>query len=218
MHWLGISDTSVAAVIIALSFAAGLNLYATVGTLGLMARLHWVILPPGLESLAHTWIITAATLLFALEFIADKIPGFDLVWNALHTFVRIPTAALLAYAAGEHLSPELHVVVTCVGAVVAAIAHTGKTALRVAVTPSPEPVSNIALSTSEDFAAVGLSWIALHHPLAAGISALCLTLAVALLIWRLWRTVRAMMARLKSRFSATYNLDFTRIPSPKRLN
>ena len=197
---LGITSTSITAIIIALSFAAGLNLYATVGALGLMARLHWVVLPPGLDALAHTWIIAAATLLFAIEFVADKIPGFDLIWNALHTFVRVPAAALLAYAAGEHLSPELHVFVTCLGAVVAVIAHTGKTALRVAVTPSPEPVSNIALSTSEDAVAAGLSWVALHHPLAAGVVALCLTVGIALLIWRLWRSLRAMAARLRGRF------------------
>ena len=219
MDWLGISSTSVAAIVIALSFAVGLNLYATVGALGLMARLHWVVLPPGLGSLANSWIIAVATLLFALEFVADKIPGFDLIWNALHTFIRIPAAALLAYAAGEHLTPELHLLVTCLGAVVAAIAHTGKTALRVAVTPSPEPVSNIALSTSEDAAAAGLSWIALHHPLAAGISVLCLTLAATLLLWRLWRFVRAAVARLKTRLtSATGIGSITSIVGPKRLN
>lgn len=200
MHSLGISSASIAAIIIAISFAAGLNLYATVASLGLMARLHWVPLPPGLESLAHPWVIAAASALFALEFVADKIPGFDLLWNALHTFIRIPAAALLAFAAGQHLSPELHVLVTAVGAMVAAIAHTGKTAARVAVTPSPEPVSNIALSTTEDAAAVGLSWAALHHPIATGIGVAALTLATALLIWKAWRTLRATITRFRSKW------------------
>ena len=199
MHSLGLTDTSIAAIIVAISFAAGLNLYATVASLGLMARLGWVPLPPGLESLAHPWIIAAASALFTLEFVADKIPGFDLLWNALHTFIRIPAAALLAFAAGQHLSPELHILVTAIGAIVAAIAHTGKTAARVAVTPSPEPVSNIALSTTEDAAAVGLSWLALHHPIATGIGVTVLALATALLIWRAWRTLQATYTRLRAR-------------------
>lgn len=195
MHGLGISTTSIAAIVVSLSFAAGLNLYATVASLGLMARLHWVVLPPGLESLGGSWAIGAATALFLLEFVADKIPGFDLVWNALHTFVRIPAAALLAYAAGRHLSPELHVLITCLGAVIASVAHTGKTAARVAVTPSPEPISNIALSTSEDAAAIGLSWVALHHPIATGAAVGCLTVAAAFLIVKMWRFLRSTLTR-----------------------
>ena len=209
MHSLGLTPASIAAIIIAISFAAGLNLYATVASLGLMARLHWVPLPPGLEALANPWIIAAATVLFALEFVADKIPGFDLLWNALHTFIRIPAAALLAFAAGQHLSPQLHILVTAVGAIVAAIAHTGKTAARVAVTPSPEPVSNIALSTTEDAAAVGLSWAALHHPIATGVAVTCLTLATALLIWRAWRTLQATYTRLRDRLNLRRRPDLT---------
>ncbi len=168
MGVLGISAANVAALIVAVSFAAGLNVYATVLTLGVLAKMHWVMLPGGLEGLANPWIIGASAALFAGEFVMDKIPGIDLVWNALHTFVRIPVAALLAYAASSHLSPELKVLATCAGAALAMLAHGSKTALRTAVTPSPEPVSNIALSTSEDALAVGLTWTATHHPLIAG--------------------------------------------------
>ena len=164
----GVAAGDVAALIVAVSFAAGLNVYATVLTLGLLARAHWVQLPGGLEGSANPWILGASAVLFAGEFVADKIPGFDLLWNALHTFVRVPVAALLAYAAGSHLSPEERVIATVVGGVVALVAHGSKTAVRAAVTPSPEPVSNIALSTGEDVAAVGLSWTAAHHPLLAG--------------------------------------------------
>ncbi len=199
MHWPGIPATNLVAIVITLSFAAGLNLYATILALGVMARLHWVALPPGLEALATPWIIAASGLLFAAEFFADKIPGFDLIWNALHTFIRVPIAALLAYAAGQHLSPELHLAVTCAGALVAAIAHSSKTAARVLVTPSPEPVSNIALSTSEDVAAVGLSWVALHHPIAAAIAVTCVTLAAVILIWKTWRFARTTITRLRTR-------------------
>ena len=102
MHF---TPSTIAALVIAASFAAGLNVYATVLTLGVLARLHWAVLPGGLEMLGDWWVIGASAALFAAEFVADKIPGLDLVWNALHTFVRIPVAALLAYGATTHLSP-----------------------------------------------------------------------------------------------------------------
>ena len=92
-------------LIIAISFAAGLNVYATVATLGLLGRFHAVQLPPSLVSLEQWWVIGIATALFVLELFADKIPYFDLLWNAVHTFIRVPIAALLAYAAGNQLSP-----------------------------------------------------------------------------------------------------------------
>jgi glutamate-1-semialdehyde aminotransferase len=107
--------------------------------------------------------------------VADKIPGFDVIWNALHTVVRIPVAALVAYHASSQLSPQMQVLATAIGAGVALAAHGSKTALRAAVTPSPEPISNIALSTTEDAAAVGLTWFATHHPvIAASIALVCL--------------------------------------------
>src|SRR5206468_11090220 len=104
--------------------------------------------------------------LFLGEFVADKIPGLDLVWNALHTFIRIPAAALMAYAAGANLTPMQKLLVAAAAAGVAAVAHSSKTAARVAVTPSPEPLSNIALSATEDVGAIGLTWLGTHHPLA----------------------------------------------------
>lgn len=191
MNEIGVSGGDIAALIVAVSFAAGLNVYATVLTLGLLARAHWVSLPGGLETLANPWILSASAFLFAGEFVADKIPGIDLVWNALHTFVRVPMAALLAYAASSHLSPGLQVLATCAGGLLAALAHGSKTTLRAVVTPSPEPVSNIALSTAEDAVAVGLSWAATHHPLVAGGVATVLavaSIAVVVLSLRLIRT------------------------------
>src|SRR5579885_1611302 len=91
------TPTTIAALIIAASFAAGLNVYATVLTLGLLAHLHWIALPAGLDVLNNWWVISVSGAMFAVEFFADKVPGFDMIWNALHTFVRIPVAALLAY-------------------------------------------------------------------------------------------------------------------------
>ena len=120
-----------------------------------------------------SWYVIAASLaLFAIEFVADKIPYFDLIWNALHTFVRVPLAALVAYRATATLSPWEQILATTVGGGIALAAHGGKTAARAAVTPSPEPVSNSALSVGEDVVAVSLTWFATKHPyMAAGVGA-----------------------------------------------
>ena len=192
---MNFSPSTIAALVIAASFAAGLNVYATVLTLGVLARLHWAVLPGGLEMLGDWWVIGASAALFAAEFVADKIPGLDLVWNALHTFVRIPVAALLAYGATTHLSPQMQLLAVAVGSAIALAAHGSKTAVRAAVTPSPEPVSNIALSTTEDAAAVGLSWLVTVHPWASATIAL-VGVAVAIFAVR-WvvLAIRRMLAR-----------------------
>ena len=188
------TPSSIAALIVAASFAAGLNVYATVATLGILARVHWVLPPPGLDALANSWVIGVAVVLFAVELFADKVPALDLVWNAAHTFIRVPVAALLAYRAAEQLSPEMRLLAAAAGAAIAALAHTSKTAARALVTPSPEPVSNIALSASEDVAAISLTWLATHHPYTAGgiacggIVFLLLSLRwIAVRLKRLWR-------------------------------
>src|SRR5580704_2974904 len=176
---MSFNPANITALVIAASFAAGLNIYATVLTLGILARTQWVALPPGLDSLGHTWIIVVCAVMFGIEFIADKIPGFDLIWNALHTIVRVPIAALVAYHASSQLTPQMQIIATALGAAIALATHGSKTALRTAVTPSPEPVSNIALSTTEDAVAVGLTWFATHHPvIAAAIALLCLAAAI----------------------------------------
>jgi len=178
------TPTTIAALIIAASFAAGLNVYATLLTLGLLARAHWIELPIGLDMLTHWWVIGVSGFMFAIEFVADKIPAFDMIWNALHTFIRVPVAALLAYRASEQLSPEMQVLAAIAGAGIALVAHGSKTAMRAAVTPSPEPVSNIVLSTSEDVMAVGVTWLATKHPLiAAGLACGFLLLAVITVRW-----------------------------------
>ena len=192
---LDLSPSSLASLVIALSFAAGLNVYATVCSLGLMARMHWIVLPGELGAIAHTWVIAVSGALFVLELFADKIPGFDLLWNALHTFIRIPAAALMAYAAASHLSPEQQMLVTILGGAIAAIAHSSKTAARVIVTPSPEPASNIALSSAEDVGAIGISWVAMHHPMAAGVSLGVLSLGLLGALWMTFTRVRAALTR-----------------------
>lgn len=184
------SPDQIAGLIAAISFAAGLNVYATVATLGLLSRAEVVSLPPGLH-VVQTWpVIVIALAMFVIEFFADKIPAFDLIWNALHTFIRVPVAALLAYGASQRLSPEAQVIAAVVGGAIALAAHGGKTAARAAVTPSPEPFSNIALSTGEDVAAVGLTWFATVHPVVAALVVLLLLVITVFTIRLIWRALR----------------------------
>jgi Domain of unknown function (DUF4126) len=191
------TPSTIAALVIAASFAAGLNVYATVLTLGLLAHAHWVVLPPGLEVLSDWWVIGVSATLFSVEFVADKIPGFDLLWNALHTFIRVPVAALLAYRATTQLSPGMQVLATAVGAAIALAAHGSKTAARALVTPSPEPVSNIALSASEDVGAVGITWLATQHPWAAASITLALLLGSILMVRWVIQALQGLWRRLK---------------------
>jgi len=178
------------ALVVAVSFAAGLNVYATVATLGLLAHAGLLDLPSGLHLLASWWVIGASGVLFAVEFFADKVPAFDLVWNALHTFVRIPVAALIAYGATSQLSPGKQLLATLVGGAIALAAHGGKTAARVAVTPSPEPVSNFALSAGEDMLAIFLTWFATRHPFVAGSIVVVLLAGIVIVIRAVVRAMK----------------------------
>jgi len=130
--------------------------------------------------------------LFLVEFFADKVPAFDLLWNALHTFVRVPVAALLAYGATSHLSPEKQLLATLLGGAIALAAHSGKTAVRAAVTPSPEPFSNMSLSLGEDALAIFLTWFATSHPYVAGSIALVFLVIIAVLVRWVVKAVRAL--------------------------
>ena len=192
LNVLQIPPAELFSLLAAIGFAAGLNLYATVGVLGLLARFGHLPLPPGLQPLAGWPVIGASIALFGIEFFADKIPAFDLIWNALHTFIRVPVAGLLAYQATSQLSPEHQLLATLLGAAVALIAHSGKTAARAAVTPSPEPFSNIALSLGEDALAIALTWLATRHPYVAGTLAMIFIAIIVLLTHWVIRAMRAL--------------------------
>ncbi len=181
---MSLQPNEIVALLIAVSFAAGLNVYATVATLGLLGHFGAVGLPPGLHLVAGWPIIVASAALFAVEFFADKVPAFDLVWNALHTFIRVPVAAVLAYQATASLTPGEQLAATLAGGMIAFIAHGGKTAVRAAVTPSPEPLSNITLSIGEDALAIFLTWVAAWKPyIAATIAALLVLITIILIRW-----------------------------------
>ena len=189
---MSLPPNEIVALLIAVSFAAGLNVYATVATLGLLGRFNMIALPPSLHLLTGWPIIVAGAALFGVEFFADKIPAFDLVWNALHTFIRVPVAAVLAYQAAASLSPGEQLLAALAGGLIAFVAHGGKTAVRAAVTPSPEPFSNMTLSAGEDALAIALTWMAAWKPyLAAAIAAL-LVIVTLLMVRVVWRAVRSL--------------------------
>ncbi len=197
-------------LIVAVSFAAGLNIYAAVFTLGLLTHAGLLDLPAGLHLVSNWWVIAASGALFAIEFFADKIPAFDLFWNALHTFVRVPAAALIAFGATSQLSPEKQLLAALAGGAIALAAHRGKTAVRTAVTPSPEPISNFALSAGEDTLAVFLTWFATRHPITAALIVAALLAAIVVVIrW----VVRAMVRTMKELFCSA---EDEVVPSKRR--
>src|ERR1700688_2841071 len=149
-----------------------------VATLGLLAHAGVIPLPPALHLLSNWYVIACSAVLFLMEYFADKVPVFDLPWNALHTFVRVPVAALLAYAATAQLSPGMQLLATLLGGAIALTAHGGKTAVRAAVTPYPAPFSNITLSLGEDALAVLLTWFATKHPYPAAMIAVALVFVI----------------------------------------
>ncbi len=180
------APADLAAFIVAVCFAAGLNVYATTATLGLLGRFGVVALPEQIALLTDWWVIGGAAVLFAAEFVADKVPLVDLIWNMFQTIVRVPAAAMLAYAAAAPLPTGWQLAAAALGASIAAAAHSGKIAARSVVTASPEPVSNIGLSLFEDALAIGLTWFATQHPfLAATIVVVLITIVVLFLRWLL---------------------------------
>lgn len=178
------SGAELTALLVVVSFSAGLNVYATVAMLGLLSRTGALALPASLHPVANPYVIAVCAALFLIEFVADKIPVFDLLWNALQTFVRIPVAAVLAYGATAQLPQREQLLATLLGALIALAAHGGKIAARTAVTHSPEPFSNMALSLGEDVLAVSLTWLATRHPYAS--AAIVLALLALIVVTVRW--------------------------------
>jgi hypothetical protein len=188
------TGNTLAALLIVICFSAGLNVYATVAMLGVLARTDVLLLPSSLGAVKNPYVIGACVLLFLVEFVGDKIPVFDLLWNALQTFVRVPVAALITYAATAQLPPWQQLLATLAGSSIALAAHGGKTAARAAVLHSPEPFSNAALSLTEDTAVVFLMWFVTQHPYAAAGVVLIAIVAIVLMIRVVVRAVRNLLA------------------------
>lgn len=163
------------------SLAAGVNLYATVMLIGLAARFHWVALPPEYETFGSAWVIGIAGALYFVEFIADKVPWVDTLWDAVHTFVRPIGGAALAVAALGDASPSMRILAALLGGAVATSSHITKAGTRVIANTSPEPFSNWMLSFLEDGFVVSLGLLALKFPLAALVVSLIVLAAIAVL-------------------------------------
>src|SRR5215213_4140624 len=181
------------------SFASGLNVYATVAAAGLMQRLGMVHLPDSLQILTHPLVMGLAVTLFVIEFIADKIPYVDSAWDAAHTFIRPPAAAVLSYSAFGNVPEERKLGAALLAGSVALTSHGAKASTRAAANTSPEPVSNWTLSVLEDGFAVFLVWMASEHPLITAILVLLLTILAVLLIRKLWKFARHIVDRVRYR-------------------
>ena len=185
-------------LVLGAGFSSGLNLYATVATLGLLQRYGVLQLPPALQVLSHPWVLGIAIALYLVEFLADKIPYFDTIWDAVHTFIRPPAAALLAYAAAGAAPAEWRWGAALLAGGVALTSHGTKASARAAVNTSPEPFSNWILSFGEDVLAVWLTWMATAHPLATTIIVVALVAASAVLLYYLFRFARRALRQLFS--------------------
>lgn len=181
------------------SFASGLNLYATIAALGLFHRYGVIHLPPSLEVLAHPVVLGVALVLYGVEFVADKVPYVDNVWDVVHTFIRPPAAAVLAYSAFGGVPEEWRIAAALLAGGVALTSHGSKASTRAAVNASPEPFSNSVLSLGEDVLAVFLAWMAATHPfLTMAIVSLLVVVAIYLLVTLfgfLRRTLRRILRR-----------------------
>ena len=183
-------------------FSSGLNLYATVATLGLLERFHMIHLPAALHILSNPIVIGLALALYAVEFLADKIPYVDTVWDVVHTFIRPPAGALLACGAMWGLPPALRWCAALLAGSVALAAHGAKASARAAANTSPEPFTNWTLSLGEDVLAVWLTWMAVTHPVwTVGVVVVLLVISIFLVI-TLYRFLRKRVQRVFPRPAA----------------
>lgn len=190
LRWFLVNPLETLSLALGAGFSSGLNLYATVATLGLLERFEVIHLPASLQALAHPWVIGIAAVLYLFEFFADKIPYIDTIWDFVHTFIRPPAAALLTYAAVSGAGAEWRWGAALLAGGVALTSHGAKASARAAVNTSPEPFSNWTLSLGEDVLAVWLSWMASAHPVATTIVVSLLLALCAYMIYRLFRFAR----------------------------
>ena len=183
------------------AWTSGINLYATVTVLGLLQKFGATKLPLGLTVLDNWWIIGVAGFLFLVEFFADKIPYIDSIWDVIHTFIRVPAGAIVAYAATNEMDPTVSTIATLLGGGLALSSHGTKAALRATANLSPEPVSNWALSLVEDGIAIGGTVLAVIAPV---LIMIILGIFILFFFWfgsKVWRAMRRLWNATRSLFS-----------------
>lgn len=182
-------------------WASGINLYATLFMLGYLNANGYAELPPELAILSDPLVMAAAGFMYLVEFFADKTPGVDTGWDALHTFIRIPAGAALAAGAVGDVAPAVAIAAAIVGGSLAAGSHVAKAGGRVLINTSPEPFTNWTASVSEDVVVVAGLWTALNYPV---VFIVLLVLFLVLLVWllpRIWRGIKAVASRLARLFA-----------------
>ncbi|MCG6929781.1 MAG: DUF4126 domain-containing protein [Desulfofustis sp.] len=185
------------------SWASGINLYATIATLGILGATGNVTLPEQLMVLQSPLVIGSAGLMYLVEFFADKTPGVDTGWDTIHTFIRIPAGVILAAGVVGNVSPALVVTAGILGGAVSATSHLVKAGSRVLINASPEPFTNWTASFIEDIAVIGGLYTALHYPL---LFLILFAVFIGLAIWllpKIWRAVKFLFAKLRSLFSTS---------------
>lgn len=192
METLPLDLTALLAIAAGLGWASGIRLYATLFIVGLAGRLEWVALPEGLRVLEHPWVLTAAGLMLLVEFLADKLPLVDSLWDAVHSFIRIPAGAALAAMVFGGQGVEWQTAMAIIGGGLAAGAHFAKAGTRAVVNLSPEPFSNLAASFAEDSLVLLGVWLMFAYP---WVLLTLLALFVALLLWLLPKLFRWLARR-----------------------
>ena len=180
----------------AVGWASGVRLYAVLFIVGGLGYLHAVDLPGGLVALAHPWVLAASGFMFCVEFFADKIPGIDSLWDAVHTFIRIPAGAALAASVFGDSSTAATLSAAILGGSLAAGSHFAKAGSRALINTSPEPFSNWAASFGEELAVGTVLWLAFMHPIAA---LFVIAALVALMLWlipKVWRFIRVLLGKV----------------------
>ena len=206
------------ALVMGIAWASGINLYAAVAMLSVFGLTGHIDLPQELEVLSNPLVLAAASLMYCIEFFADKIPGLDTLWDAIHTFIRIPAAAVLSASAIGDVSPALTLAAGLVGGSLATASHATKAGSRIMINTSPEPVSNWTVSLGEDIAVFAGLWAALTHPVVFLVLLVIVILAMASLLpklWtgiqQLWQVIRSFGRRIPARTVMTKNRPETLI-------
>lgn len=191
------SFVSTLALAMGASWVSGINLYAAVATLGLLGRFAHLKLPGELGVLTNWWVVGVALGLYVVEFVADKIPVVDSVWDAVHTFIRVPAGAVMASAAFGDFDKGVQVIAFLVGGGLAFSSHGTKATTRAVINTSPEPVSNIAASLGEDVLGVGAIILAVSHPVVAIVLVSIAVIISVFLVRRIIRYLRSVMGRIR---------------------
>lgn len=194
------------------AWLSGINLYATVVTLGLLQRFQWVKLPGELNMLGEWWVIGVAGAFYLIEFVADKIPAVDSAWDAIHTFIRVPAGAILAATAVAEFDPAVKLAAMLVGGTLALGSHGTKAATRLAANTSPEPFSNIGLSLIEDVFAIGSAILLAFYPV---LILVLIVIFVIVAVWIVPKIVRA-LRRLITRFKGFFSTPVEEAGSPSQ--